>query len=90
VDGDTLNPWGDADLSEEEAGTDPASPGVPKVLARMSGAPLSRVWAVQDLDKQCVVKKKLPGIPAKPVHGDKRNALFFDFHVESIPLDYRL
>ena len=89
VNGDTVNPWGDADLSENDASTDPGSPAVPKVLARLSDAPLPRIWAMQDLDAQSVVKKKLPGIAPKPVHGDKRNALFFDFHVESIPLNYQ-
>jgi prepilin-type N-terminal cleavage/methylation domain-containing protein/prepilin-type processing-associated H-X9-DG protein len=88
LNGDTINPWGDADLSEEDASTDPMSPAVPKVLARLSDAPLSRIWAMQDLDKQSVVKKKLPGIAPKPVHGDQRNALFFDFHAESVPLNY--
>jgi prepilin-type N-terminal cleavage/methylation domain-containing protein/prepilin-type processing-associated H-X9-DG protein len=89
VNGDTIHPWGDADLPEEEAGSDPNSPAVPKLLASLSDASLSRTWAVQDLDKQSVVKKKIPGIAPKPVHGDKRNALFFDFHVESIPLNYK-
>jgi prepilin-type processing-associated H-X9-DG protein len=89
VNGDTINPWGDADLAEEDAGTDPSSPAAPKVLARLSDAPLSRIWAMQDLDAQSVTKKKPQGIAPKPVHGDKRNALFFDFHVESIPLNYQ-
>jgi prepilin-type N-terminal cleavage/methylation domain-containing protein/prepilin-type processing-associated H-X9-DG protein len=89
VGGETINPWGDADIPEEDAGTNPNSPGVPKMLVRLSDAPLSRIWALQDLDKESVVKKKLPGIAKKPVHGDKRNALFLDFHVESIPLNYK-
>jgi prepilin-type N-terminal cleavage/methylation domain-containing protein/prepilin-type processing-associated H-X9-DG protein len=89
VNGAVINPWGDADLAETDPGTDPSSPAVPKVLARLSDVPLSRVWAMQDFDKQSIAKKKPPGIAAQPVHGDKRNALFFDFHVESVPLDYK-
>lgn len=90
VNGTVLNPWGDADLGEADPGTDPSSPAVPKVLLRLSDAPLSRVWAMQDLDaKLGTPKKKPPGIAANPVHGDKRNALFFDFHVESVALDYK-
>ena len=89
VNGAVVNPWGDADLGETDPGTDPSSPAVPKVLARLSDAPLSRVWAMQDFDLQSIAKKKPPGIAAMPVHGDKRNALFFDFHVESVALDYK-
>ncbi len=89
VNGAVINPWGDADLGETDPGTDPSSPAVPKVMARLADAPLARVWAMQDFDLQSTAKKKPPGIPAKPVHGDKRNALFFDFHVESVPLDYK-
>ena len=89
LNGAVINPWGDADLGDSDPGTDPSSPAVPKVLARLSDAPLSRVWAMQDLDATLnTTKKKPPGIVAKPVHDDKRNALFFDFHVESVPLNY--
>jgi prepilin-type N-terminal cleavage/methylation domain-containing protein/prepilin-type processing-associated H-X9-DG protein len=85
VNGSVINPWGDADLSET-----PSSPAaVPKVLVSLSDVPLSRIWAIQDFDMQSIAIKKPPGIAAKPVHGDKRNALFFDFHVESVALDYR-
>jgi len=89
VDGTTINPWGDADIDADETASDPTAPGVPKLLARLSDLRLSRVWAIQDLDAQSPVRKVPRGIAPKPVHGDKRNALFFDFHVESIPLDYK-
>ena len=84
VNGTAINPWGDADKDGDES--------IP--LARLSDAPLPRTWAIQELDKEIVKQSpalKVPpdGIAAKPVHGDKRNALFFDFHVESLPLDYR-
>ncbi|MCX6982567.1 MAG: prepilin-type N-terminal cleavage/methylation domain-containing protein [Verrucomicrobia bacterium] len=84
VNGIVINPWGDADLGEN-----PSSPAVPKVLVSLSDVPLSRIWAIQDFDMQSIAKKKPPGIAAKPVHGDKRNALFFDLHVESVALDYK-
>ena len=89
VDGVTLNPWGDADVDEDETASDPTAPGEPKLLARFSDLPLSRIWAVQDLDSKSPVRKVPGGIAVKPVHGDKRNALFFDFHAESVPLNYQ-
>jgi len=88
VNGATINPWGDATLADD-TNSDPTFPGAPKVLSGLSEAPLSRIWAMQDLDAQSVANNIPPGIAAKPVHGDKRNALFLDFHVESIPLNYQ-
>jgi len=88
VNGTMINPWGDANLADDGANSDPTSSSAPKVLARLSDASLSLIWAMQDLDAQSVADNKPPGIAPKPVHGDKRNALFFDFHVEAIPLNY--
>ena len=42
-----------------------------------------------DLDAQSAVTRKPGGIALKPVHGDRRNALFFDWHAESVPLDFK-
>jgi prepilin-type processing-associated H-X9-DG protein len=89
VNGTTLNPWGDADIDADETSSDPTAPGEPKLLARLSDLPLSRIWAIQDLDLKSPTPRVPRGIAPKPVHGDKRNALFFDFHVESVPLDYK-
>ena len=85
-----VNPWGDADLDDDGSeGTDLTNAAVPKRLVQLSDAQLPRVWAIQDLDSQNPVPKVPGGIAVKPVHGDTRNALFFDFHAESVPLNYK-
>ncbi len=91
VDGRTINPWGDADIAlanEGEPTGDPNAPDEPKRMVQFAEISLVRTWAIQDLDSQSPVRKVPRGISAKPVHGDKRNALFFDFHAESVPLNY--
>ena len=91
VNGQKLNPWGDADLAYSDAGPpvgDPNEPDKPKMFSRLSDLPLARTWAIQDLDALFPVAKKPGGIASKPVHGDVRNALFFDFHAESVKLDF--
>jgi len=51
-------------------------------------APLCDLWAVADIDDQCVSSPSSLGSPAEnyvaqqPVHGRVRNYLFFDFHVD--------
>ena len=57
---------------------------------------LARLWAVIDAD-QAVLSMPNPlarhetqtatSLPPKPVHGDHRNAIFFDFHVGKIDLE---
>lgn len=48
---------------------------------------LTRTWAIKDADQLAFVGSRYQGeaapgnTPAKPVHGDHRNALFYDFHV---------
>lgn len=75
-------------------GSTASSPALqPMKLAQVSeigGA--SEVWAICDLDK-----KNGPAsagwystLPAAPVHGSYRNALFFDWHVGRIDLDDNL
>ena len=88
LNGVAVNPWGNADLDDDSGGNDINNQAVPKKLIQLSDLRLSRVWAIQDLDAQNPVPKVPHGIAVKPVHGDKRNALFFDFHAESVPLNY--
>lgn len=91
VDGRTINPWGDADIAlanEGEPTGAPDAPDEPKRMVQIAEISLARTWAIQDLDSQSPVRKVPRGISAKPVHGDRRNALFFDFHAESVPLNY--
>ena len=91
VNGTALNPWGDADIAFENEGEpsgDPSAPDEPKRMVQLADISLVRVWAIQDLDSKSPVRKVPRGIAVTPVHGDKRNALFFDFHAESIPLNY--
>jgi len=50
----------------------------------------STTWAMRDVDRQDgrldgLGTSSTSAIPATPVHGDRRNALFFDFHVEAMP-----
>lgn len=86
----SVNPWGDADLDDDgSGGTDIADAAVAKRLVQLADIRLARVWAMQDLDSQNPVPKVPGGIAVKPVHGDTRNALFFDWHAESVPLDYK-
>ncbi|MGB8166745.1 MAG: type II secretion system protein [Chthoniobacteraceae bacterium] len=49
---------------------------------------LSRTWAIKDADQQAFIGSTVAVQPAgfsamltKPVHGDHRNALFYDWHV---------
>ena len=87
-------PWGDVDQ-----GTEPVrmtvlpslAPRPVDVLAATDPAALSRLWAIKDADQQAFVGGgKPPGfaatLPAKPVHGDFRNALFYDFHAGRLDL----
>ncbi len=49
---------------------------------------LSRTWALKDADQQAFIGSTVAvqpagfnAMPLKPVHGDHRNALFYDWHV---------
>lgn len=47
----------------------------------------STTWAVSDLDQKCPdlpAQSWVKDVPALPVHGRNRNALFFDWHVAKI------
>ncbi|MFA7343547.1 MAG: type II secretion system protein [Terrimicrobiaceae bacterium] len=50
----------------------------------------STTWAMRDVDRQDgrfdgLGTPSILATPATPVHGDRRNALFFDFHVGAMP-----
>jgi prepilin-type N-terminal cleavage/methylation domain-containing protein/prepilin-type processing-associated H-X9-DG protein len=54
----------------------------------------TRIWAMKDVDKEAFREgEEQPAgfdkMAAKPVHGDHRNALFYDWHVAKMPLDDR-
>lgn len=53
---------------------------------------LSRTWAIKDADQQALAGSASAsgpptGTPALPVHGDHRNALFYDWHVGKLSTD---
>ncbi len=53
---------------------------------------LSETWALRDADQQSFANATTPpsdlgNMAAKPVHGDHRNALYYDFHVGAMPID---
>jgi prepilin-type N-terminal cleavage/methylation domain-containing protein/prepilin-type processing-associated H-X9-DG protein len=82
VDGQPLNPWGDADLVTDEEESSPAAQA--KKLISLADVSLAQTWAMQELDQQSPFPKMPSGIAPSPVHGEVRNTLFFDFHVESV------
>jgi prepilin-type N-terminal cleavage/methylation domain-containing protein/prepilin-type processing-associated H-X9-DG protein len=98
VNGVNVNPWGYADIVEQNgnvAGLDPNGLDIPRKIASLTGVSLSSTWAMQDLDKRLATQlensgvqkgKTWYGIVTKPVHSNIRNALFFDFHVAAIPV----
>jgi prepilin-type N-terminal cleavage/methylation domain-containing protein/prepilin-type processing-associated H-X9-DG protein len=89
VDDTFVNPWGDADLASEDGEPNPEAQGNdrPKKLAALTTRNgLPRTWAMQDLDLKTPYKRVPHGIAPEPVHGDVRNTLFLDFHVEPVPV----
>ncbi|MDR1283168.1 MAG: prepilin-type N-terminal cleavage/methylation domain-containing protein [Opitutaceae bacterium] len=76
LDGQTKYSFGDAN-----AGVDPDNnPKKPPGLWEQIPTP-SRVRALWDIDQEL---NSFTTIPEKPIHGNYRNALFFDWHVKSI------
>lgn len=47
---------------------------------------LATTWAMVDLDQGTRFHYNMPWAPERPVHGAVRNVLFFDWHVESVPV----
>ncbi len=58
---------------------------------RQPGSARSRTWALQDADRDHPDVQRISAsfrndVPARPVHGDGRMTLFFDFHAAKAPL----
>lgn len=74
VTGDTLYPFGY-----------PTPVQQPLSQVRISSYPLSRTWLMTDLDQVWnPAYSPLTDLPAKPVHGNSRNVLFYDGHVAKL------
>jgi prepilin-type N-terminal cleavage/methylation domain-containing protein/prepilin-type processing-associated H-X9-DG protein len=88
VDGQPVNPWGDANVldSQGEPSADPNAVDRAKKLLSLADANMAQTWAMQDVDMQSSFAKLPSGIAKTPVHGEVCNALFFDFHVAPIPV----
>ena len=88
VDGKPVNPWGDADVLYAQGEPSPNEDAVDraKKLVSLADVSLPQTWAMQELDQQGSFPKAPNGIAKSPVHGDVRNALFFDFHVAPVPV----
>ena len=89
-------PWGDVKVGGEEplkrnvltAWTEDTRAG------RDQPVNVTQVWAVKDADREAFKEgeAKPDGhdkMAKMPVHGDHRNALFYDWHVAKMPLDDR-
>ena len=85
LDGNPVNPWGDADLVPDEGEPSPAAAN-PRKLVSLADANMVQTWAMQEMDGKSPFPKMPGGIVPQPVHGEVRNALFFDFHVAPIPV----
>ena len=63
----------------------------PRYASRNGQMNLSLTWAIKDADKHAFRNMSAPGgvdgLPEKAVHGDYRNALFYDWHVGRIDLE---
>lgn len=81
-----VNPWGDADVLYEQGEPSPDGDAVDrtKKLVSLADVSLPQTWAIQELDQQSPFPKVPSGIAKSPVHGEVRNTLFFDFHVEAV------
>ncbi|MGE9296137.1 MAG: prepilin-type N-terminal cleavage/methylation domain-containing protein [Puniceicoccales bacterium] len=82
-----FNPWGShPDIADP---SDPTASTPHNYFKLVSPA---RTWAVMDVDQEHprVAAGWASSTPEKPIHGSVRHALFFDGHVEAVPLDYEL
>jgi prepilin-type N-terminal cleavage/methylation domain-containing protein/prepilin-type processing-associated H-X9-DG protein len=91
----TVDPWGNAQMrhdNDNDPTVDPFGNDKPRAVASL-GVPPPTTWAMQDYDQESskpplnLPKLENPNynaIAKKPVHGNVRNTLFFDFHVEAV------
>ena len=56
-----------------------------QVIQQIPGFNPSKQWMIQDFDQINGSTMNIPEQAATPVHGNVRNVLFFDYHVESVP-----
>ncbi len=89
-------PFGDSDAGKEPIKKAMLSAWVEEATGGESGrsVDLTRTWAMKDADQQAFVGIAIaappPGLDVmalKPVHGDHRNALFYDWHVGKLRAD---
>ena len=89
-------PWGDVDANIEPVNKSMlGSWRVTDIKKRTTEADmmnLSQTWAMKDGDQEDYANAtRQPGflsqLPEKPVHGEHRNVLFYDFHVGRMALD---
>ena len=93
---DNQPPWGDVEKSSLPVRR-PVLSEWRDIDARTNDAEhvsLAQTWAMKDCDEQAFGKKgNRPAVkgalPVKPVHGDFRNAIFYDWHVGKLDLDDR-
>lgn len=64
----------------------PDSPLRLQTILSIPGLMASKQWMIQDFDQINNSQVAMPGQAAAPVHGSIRNVLFFDCHVESVPV----
>jgi hypothetical protein len=99
TDYDNAVPWGDVDsdrepvhkamLNEWRLTEERRKQNTDSKIEMMT---LAEVWAIKDGDQEDYTNAKqqpafLGDLPQKPVHGDHRNALFYDFRVGKMRLD---
>jgi len=56
-----------------------------QVIQQIPGFKATKQWMIQDFDQINASTVNMPEQAAKPVHGNVRNVLFFDYHIESVP-----
>ncbi len=80
----TVNSWGRPDST---GGPNSFNSSPMTVAALNALIDPTTTWAVQDADQgKDSYASSAPQFPAKPVHKKVRNRLFFDFHVEPVPV----
>ncbi len=89
-------PFGDVDGAKDPVKKATLSAWIDDASGETKDRPvdLTRTWAMKDADQEAFVGSKVgappPGLDKmalKPVHGDHRNALFYDWHVGKLNAD---